>query len=160
MDPDLLVATPPSCSTNLVRNLVVLVFPFVPLTNKIIRSFDNSSIALLRSAIKTRPDIVSPDVSIPDVFQDEEQQETAGDVSIQSEEPLSDNELAVLELGTDAANPAPAKKSTPSQVTMQAENFGGGLAVPNYGHRRPPAENYNSNLIFHNYVTADISTGK
>ena len=88
---------------------------------------------------KNDPEIVLLDVIIPDVLEDEEEQESAGDVSIQSEEPLSDNELAVLELATDAVNPSPAKKLNPGQVTMQTEDFGGGLAVPNYGHRRPPA---------------------
>ena len=104
-------------------------------------------------------DIVSPDVSIPNVFEDEEEQETVGDVSIQTD--MRQRVSCACTWCTYwCEHCATAKKLNPGQVTMQAEDFGGGLAVPNYGHRRPPADYYNSNLIFHNYATTDIGTGK
>ena len=43
---------------------------------------------------------------------------------------------------------------------MQAEDFGGGLALPHYGFRRPSADYFNSNLILHNFVIADITKGE
>ena len=45
------------------------------------------------------------------------------------------------------------------KVLIQAEDYGGSLAFPFYGFIRPSADYFNSNLIVHNFVIANISTG-
>ncbi|EEY53747.1 uncharacterized protein PITG_20075 [Phytophthora infestans T30-4] len=40
-----------------------------------------------------------------------------------------------------------------------AEDYGGGISMPYYGHVRPSADYFNSNLILQNFVVADISNG-
>ena len=45
------------------------------------------------------------------------------------------------------------------KVTVQAQDFGGSLTMPHYGYRRPSADYFNSNLIIHNFVIADITGG-
>jgi hypothetical protein len=42
-------------------------------------------------------------------------------------------------------------------VQVQAEDFGGGLALPFYGLARPSVDYYQSNLVLHNFVIADVS---
>lgn len=44
-----------------------------------------------------------------------------------------------------------------SIVLVQAEDFGGGLALPHYGYCRPSADYYASNLIVQNFVIANIN---
>ena len=44
-----------------------------------------------------------------------------------------------------------------SGVSLQAEDYGGGLALPHYGFRRPSADYFNSNLMSYNFVVADIT---
>ena len=44
-----------------------------------------------------------------------------------------------------------------SGVSLQAEDYGGGLALPHYGLRRPSADYFNSNLMSYNFVVADIT---
>ena len=45
------------------------------------------------------------------------------------------------------------------KVLIQAEDYGGSLVFPFYGFVRPSADYFNSNLIIHNFVIANISTG-
>ncbi|EEY60621.1 uncharacterized protein PITG_13349 [Phytophthora infestans T30-4] len=40
-----------------------------------------------------------------------------------------------------------------------AEDYRGGISMPYYGHVRPSANYFNSNLILQNFVVADISNG-
>ncbi|CAM6094297.1 unnamed protein product [Calypogeia fissa] len=42
-------------------------------------------------------------------------------------------------------------------VLIQAEDFGGSLVLPHYGFNRPSADYFNNNLMFHLFVTANIS---
>ena len=44
-------------------------------------------------------------------------------------------------------------------VALQAEDYGGSIALPHYGYRQPSADYFNSNLMVYNFVQADI-TGK
>lgn len=43
------------------------------------------------------------------------------------------------------------------RMQIQAEDFGGGISMPYYGHCRPPEDYFKSNLIIQNFVVADIS---
>ena len=45
------------------------------------------------------------------------------------------------------------------KVLIEAEDYNGCLAFPFYGFIRPSADYFNSNLIVHNFVIANISTG-
>jgi nicotinic acid mononucleotide adenylyltransferase len=42
------------------------------------------------------------------------------------------------------------------QIQIQIEDFGGSFAMPHYGHLRPLADYFNSNLIVSNFVVADL----
>ncbi|ETM36273.1 hypothetical protein L914_16999, partial [Phytophthora nicotianae] len=42
------------------------------------------------------------------------------------------------------------------RMLIQAEDFGGGISMPHYGHIRPSVDYFNSNLILQNFVVADI----
>ncbi|KAF1787214.1 hypothetical protein GQ600_27210 [Phytophthora cactorum] len=44
--------------------------------------------------------------------------------------------------------------------TNSSRNFGGGISMPHYGHTRPSADYFNSNLIVQNFVVADITNGR
>ena len=46
-----------------------------------------------------------------------------------------------------------------STVHIQAEDYGGGIALPHFGFRRPSVDYYNSNLMSYNFVVADITGG-
>ena len=46
---------------------------------------------------------------------------------------------------------------TPSSVQIQAEDYGGSIALPHYGYKRPSADYFNSNLMAYNFVISDIS---
>jgi hypothetical protein len=43
------------------------------------------------------------------------------------------------------------------KVLIQYEDFGGSLALPHYGYRRPSVDYFNSNLILHNLITVNIN---
>lgn len=45
-------------------------------------------------------------------------------------------------------------------IQLQAEDYGGSLALPHYGFQRPSVDYFNSNLMAYNYVVADVSAGK
>ena len=45
-------------------------------------------------------------------------------------------------------------------MQLQAEDFGGGIALPHYGFRKPSADYFNSNLILNMFVMADITAEK
>ena len=47
-----------------------------------------------------------------------------------------------------------------SGLQLQAEDFGGGIALPHYGFKRPSADYFNSNLMGYNFVVADVSGSK
>ncbi|CAM6105554.1 unnamed protein product [Calypogeia fissa] len=49
------------------------------------------------------------------------------------------------------------KKPPVPTVLIQAEDFGGSLALPYYGFNRPSADYFNSNLILHQFVSANIN---
>ena len=44
-----------------------------------------------------------------------------------------------------------------SGVSLQAEDYGGGIALPHYGFRRPSADYFNSNLMMYSFIIADIT---
>jgi hypothetical protein len=80
---------------------------------------------------KLDPNQVLPNTIIPDYI--EEDQPTEGDSTSLS--------------------------SLANKVTLQAEDFGGSLAMPHHGFAGPSVDYYNSNLILHNFVQADVSCG-
>ena len=43
------------------------------------------------------------------------------------------------------------------RVALQAEDYGGSIALPHYGYRRPSADYFNSNLMCYNFVLSDIT---
>ena len=45
-------------------------------------------------------------------------------------------------------------------MILYAEDYGGSLALPHFGSRRLSADYFNSNLILHNFVNSDLSTGQ
>ena len=45
-------------------------------------------------------------------------------------------------------------------VLLHAEDYGGGIALPHFGFRRPSADYFNSNLMSYNFVIADITSGE
>ena len=47
-----------------------------------------------------------------------------------------------------------------STVQLQAEDYGGGIALPHYGFRRPSCDYFNSNLMTYNFVVSDITSGE
>ena len=59
----------------------------------------------------------------------------------------------------EAAEPEQCKLES-RLVQIQAEDYGGGIALPHYGYRRPSADYFNSNLMTYNFVIADISSGE
>jgi len=46
------------------------------------------------------------------------------------------------------------------EVSIVAEDYGQGIALPHYGFRRPGSDYFNSNLMMHLYVMADITRGE
>ena len=68
---------------------------------------------------------------------------------------LEEGMVTPQELGIEQA---PAQELKPGLVTMQLKDFGGNLAMPHFGFSRPSADYFNSNLILHNFIIADIST--
>ena len=42
-------------------------------------------------------------------------------------------------------------------IQIQIEDFGGSFAMPHYGHQRPSADYFNSNLMISNFVIADLT---
>ncbi|EEY63316.1 cleavage inducible protein [Phytophthora infestans T30-4] len=53
-------------------------------------------------------------------------------------------------------------QSIPNEIipdTIQADDYGGGISMPYYGHSRPSADYFNSNLMIQNFVVADITHG-
>ena len=53
-----------------------------------------------------------------------------------------------------------ANELTSSLVQIQAEDYGGSIALPHYGYKRPSADYFNSNLMAYNFVVSDISADK
>ena len=45
-------------------------------------------------------------------------------------------------------------------VMLQAEDYGGGITLPQYGFRQPSADYFNSNLMTYNFVIADVTSGE
>ena len=45
-------------------------------------------------------------------------------------------------------------------IQLQAEDYGGSIALPHYGFQRPSADYFNSNLMCYNYIVADVLAGK
>ena len=43
-------------------------------------------------------------------------------------------------------------------VIMEAHDFGGELALPHYGYRRPAGDYFESNLMQHNFILCDVIT--
>ena len=52
------------------------------------------------------------------------------------------------------------RKAELSTIQIQAEDYGGGIALPHYGFKRPSADYFNSNLMGYNFVVADVTSGK
>ena len=49
------------------------------------------------------------------------------------------------------------ESSLVSSIQLLAEDYGGGIALPHYGFRRPSSDYFNSNLMTYNFVMADIT---
>ena len=76
------------------------------------------------------------------------------------EDSKSDDEIEGKAVeGSNPDNVNPSIKNKLSHVQLQAEDYGGGIALPHYGFRRPSADYFNSNLMGYNFVIADISGG-
>ncbi len=43
------------------------------------------------------------------------------------------------------------------QILIQIEDFGGSFTMPHYGHLRPSADYFNSNLMVSNFVVANLT---
>ena len=77
---------------------------------------------------------------------------------------LNSSSVAGLELAQDSGEKSILSEEKMSDdaeylstVLIQAEDFGGSLALPHYGFRRPSADYFNSNLMLHNFVISDIT---
>jgi hypothetical protein len=44
------------------------------------------------------------------------------------------------------------------QIQIQIEDFDGSFAMPHYGHSRPSADYFNSNLMVWNFVVVDLTS--
>ena len=47
----------------------------------------------------------------------------------------------------------------PLKVQLQAEDYGGVIALPHYGFKRPSPDYFNSNLMAYNLFVCDITSG-
>ena len=108
---------------------------------------------------KVDPNLVIPDNALPcslDLDEPSQVMREQGGVSqppmlsVQAELPHSEEKLP----DKQAAEPLRC-----DMVQVQAEDYGGGIALPHYGFRRPSADYFNSNLMTYNFVIADITTG-
>lgn len=59
--------------------------------------------------------------------------------------------------GSEGNSAVSDQSASRRRVQIQAEDFGGGISMPHYGHSRPSADYFNSNLILHNFVVADTT---
>ena len=53
-----------------------------------------------------------------------------------------------------------SRKTELTSIQLQAEDYGGGIALPHYGFRKPSADYFNSNLMGYNFVVSDITSGE
>jgi hypothetical protein len=87
------------------------------------------------------PEQLLPPVVIPDTFDDNGNAEEAEhDRGSEGDERLNEDSARQY-----------------CRVQIQAEDYGGGISMPHFGHSRPSADYFNSNLIIQNLVVADIS---
>ena len=106
---------------------------------------------------------VDPNLEIPEDYLWSELREddyTVFKEDIILEDSKFDDEIEgkVVEVSNpDSVKPSIKKKLC--HVQLQAEDYGGGIALPHYGFRRPSADYFNSNLMGYNFVVADISGG-
>lgn len=102
------------------------------------------------SFIKTYTAIHAPEQNlseeiIPDTYGDS------------SEDDLNEDQLACndgVAMPSDEVDLPPTRHC---RVLIQAEDYGGGISMPYYGHIRPSADYFNINLILQNFVVANIS---
>jgi len=60
---------------------------------------------------------------------------------------------------SDSDNPD-AEEAAACEVKLMAEDFGQGMPIPHYGLNRPASDYFNSNLMLHMFVMADITRRK
>ena len=106
---------------------------------------------------------VDPNLVIPKYYLLEELPDDPGMVDIETENISSeciadakDDEVRARD-DNDVDTIPKAGIKTLSSVQLQAEDYGGSIALPHYGFRRPSADYFNSNLMCYNFVIADIS---
>ena len=68
---------------------------------------------------------------------------------LKSDECIADNANADNEVAPGGRDPKTDSLAI-SGVALQAEDYGGSIALPHYGFRRPSADYFNSNLMCYN----------
>ncbi len=63
---------------------------------------------------------------------------------------------AIIPDTIDDAPPDPIDDAFP-EIQIQIEDFGGSFPLPFYGHQRPSADYFNSNLMMQNFIISDIT---
>ena len=107
---------------------------------------------------KVDPNLVIPEDCLISELKDDDY--TIYKEEIIVEDSKSDDEIEGEEVeGSKPDSVNPSIKDKLSHVQLQAEDYGGGIALPHYGFRRPSADYFNSNLMGYNFVIADISGG-
>ena len=107
---------------------------------------------------KVDPNLVIPEDCLISELKDDDY--TIYKEEIIVEDSKSDDEIEGEEVeGSKPDSVNPLIKDKLSHVQLQAEDYGGGIALPHYGFRRPSADYFNSNLMGYNFVIADISGG-
>lgn len=91
------------------------------------------SLFIKNYSILHAPDQFLPDVIIPDTF------------DADSNEP------------DKADDDADSEGQQTCRVQIQAEDYGGGISMPHYGHARPSADYFNSSLMIQNFAVTDIT---
>ncbi len=66
---------------------------------------------------------------------------------------------AIIPDTIDDAPLAPIDDAFP-EIQIQIEDFGGNFLLPFYGHQRPFADYFNSNLMMQNFIISNITTNR
>ncbi|CAN5976134.1 unnamed protein product [Sphagnum jensenii] len=66
---------------------------------------------------------------------------------------------AIIPDTIDDAPPDPIDDAFP-EIQIQIEDFGGSFPLPFYGHQRPSADYFNSNLMMQNFIISDITANR
>ncbi|CAK9266760.1 unnamed protein product [Sphagnum jensenii] len=66
---------------------------------------------------------------------------------------------AIIPDTIDDAPPDPIDDASP-EIQIQIEDFDGSFSLPFYGHQRPSADYFNSNLMMQNFIISDITANR